>query len=81
MKEVVAVPVSKSGWRSTLVMKGMLVLTPRDRVSLSARTSLSHAPLKLSDEAVTCERTPGRCEWEMWIAGVNGMRFVNGVRP
>ena len=41
------------GCLRTLRMKGMLVLTPRMRVSMSARSSFSAADLKSSAEPVT----------------------------
>ena len=53
MKEVVASPVANCGWTRTLRMKGMFVLTPRMRVSMSARSSFSAADLKSSAEPVT----------------------------
>ena len=53
MNDVVAVPATKSGWRRTLRMKGMLVVTPRMRVSMSARDTFSAALLKSSAEPVT----------------------------
>ena len=47
------------GCLRTLRMKGMFVLTPRMRVSMSARSSFSAADLKSSAEPVTCT---ARCE-------------------
>ena len=41
------------GWTRTLRMKGMFVLTPRMRVSMSARSSFSAADLKSRAEPVT----------------------------
>lgn len=40
MKRVVMSPAKKMGWLSTFSRKGMLVLTPRMRDSVRARTTL-----------------------------------------
>ena len=54
MKEVVASPERKSGWRNTFRMNGVFVFTPRMRVSVKALATLSAADWKVSAEPVTC---------------------------